>query len=83
WKSSKQDKVADFTCEYEYIVACEASKEAIWMKNFIGDLRVIPIVQDPIEIFCGNECAVSLTKEPMDHEKSKHIKRKYHLFKAK
>ncbi|GJY47007.1 hypothetical protein Tco_0436070 [Tanacetum coccineum] len=34
WKSSKQDTVADSTCESEYIAACEASKEAIRMKNF-------------------------------------------------
>nr|GEV19736.1 hypothetical protein [Tanacetum cinerariifolium] len=44
--------------------ACEASKEAILMKNFIGDLGVVPTVQDPIEIFCDNESAVALTKEP-------------------
>ncbi|GJX99364.1 hypothetical protein Tco_0356383 [Tanacetum coccineum] len=42
WKSSKQDIVTDSTCESEYIAACEASKEAIWMKNFIGDLGVVP-----------------------------------------
>ncbi|GKD56578.1 hypothetical protein Tco_1289965 [Tanacetum coccineum] len=29
WKSLKQDIVADFTCESEYIIACEASKEAM------------------------------------------------------
>ncbi|GKB78474.1 hypothetical protein Tco_0945369, partial [Tanacetum coccineum] len=29
WKSSKQDTVADFTCESEEIAACEALKEAI------------------------------------------------------
>nr|GEX59040.1 hypothetical protein [Tanacetum cinerariifolium] len=68
--------VADSTRESEY---CEASKEAIWMKNFIGDLRVVPTVQDPIEIFYDNESAVALTKEPNDHEKSKHIERKYHF----
>ncbi|GKB14102.1 hypothetical protein Tco_0848025 [Tanacetum coccineum] len=79
WKSSKQDTVADSTCESEYIAACEASKEAIWMKNFIGDLGVVPTVQDPIEIFYDNESAVALTKEPKDHEKSKHIERKYHF----
>ncbi|GJT99494.1 retrotransposon protein, putative, ty1-copia subclass [Tanacetum coccineum] len=69
WKSSKQDTVADSTCESEYIAACEASKEAIWMKNFIGDLGVVPTVQDPIEILCDNESAVALTKEPKDHGK--------------
>ncbi|GJR53533.1 putative RNA-directed DNA polymerase [Tanacetum coccineum] len=83
WKSSKQDTVADSTCESEYIAACEASKEAIWMKNFIGDLRVVPTVQDPIEIFCDNESAVTLTKEPKDHGKSKHIDRKYHFVRSK
>ncbi|GKE03802.1 retrotransposon protein, putative, ty1-copia subclass [Tanacetum coccineum] len=59
--------------------ACEASKEAIWMKNFIGDLGVVPTVQDPIEIFCDNGSAVALTKGPKDHGKSKHIERKYHF----
>nr|GEW05098.1 hypothetical protein [Tanacetum cinerariifolium] len=35
WKSSKQDTVADSTCESEYIAAHKASNEAIWVKNFI------------------------------------------------
>nr|GEU89500.1 retrotransposon protein, putative, Ty1-copia subclass [Tanacetum cinerariifolium] len=83
WKSSKQDTVADSTCVSEYNAACEASKEAIWMKNFIGDLGVVPIVHDPIEIFCDNESAVALTKEPKDHGKSKHIERKYHFVRSK
>nr|GEV65249.1 hypothetical protein [Tanacetum cinerariifolium] len=76
-----KDIVADSTCESEYIAACEDSKEAIWMKNFIGDLRVVPTLQDPIEIFCDNKSAVALTKEPKDHRKSKHIERKYHYSK--
>ncbi|GJZ20878.1 retrotransposon protein, putative, ty1-copia subclass [Tanacetum coccineum] len=83
WKISKQDIVADFTCESEYIIACEASKEAILMKNFIRDLGVVPTVPDPIEILCDNESAVALTKEPKDQGKSKHIERKYHFFEAK
>ncbi|GJV44807.1 retrotransposon protein, putative, ty1-copia subclass [Tanacetum coccineum] len=56
-----------------------ASKECFIVKNFIGDLGVVPTVQDPIEIFCDNESAVALTKEPKDHRKSKHIERKYHF----
>ncbi|GJR23372.1 hypothetical protein Tco_0971899 [Tanacetum coccineum] len=55
WKRIRQYIVADSTCESQYIAACEASKEAIWMRNFIGDLGVVPTVQDPIEIFCDNE----------------------------
>nr|GEX69933.1 hypothetical protein [Tanacetum cinerariifolium] len=83
WKSSKQDTMADSTCESEYIAACEASKEAIWMKNFIRDLGVVPTVQDPIEILCDNESAVGLTKEPKDYGTSKHIERKYPFVRSK
>ncbi|GKD69672.1 hypothetical protein Tco_1323762 [Tanacetum coccineum] len=83
WKILKQDIVADSTCESEYIAACEASKEAIWMKNFIRDLRVVPKVQEPIEIFCYNKSAVALIKEPKDHGKSKHIESKNHFVQSK
>ncbi|GJW57503.1 retrotransposon protein, putative, ty1-copia subclass [Tanacetum coccineum] len=40
WKSSIQDTVADSTCESEYIAACEASKEAIWIKVEEGHVIV-------------------------------------------
>ncbi|GJY84156.1 reverse transcriptase domain-containing protein [Tanacetum coccineum] len=75
--------MVDSTCKSEYITACEASKEAIWMKIFIGDLGVVPTMQDPIEIFYDNESAVTLTKEPKDHRMSKHIERKYHFVQSK
>ncbi|KAI3780227.1 hypothetical protein L2E82_10198 [Cichorium intybus] len=75
---SKQETVADSTCESEYIAASEASKEAAWLKNFIGDLGVVPSIQEPVELFCDNEGVVALTKEPRDHGKSRHIERKYH-----
>ncbi|KAJ9554596.1 hypothetical protein OSB04_018641 [Centaurea solstitialis] len=78
WKSSKQPTVAESTCESEYIAASEAAKEATWLQNFIGDLGVVPTINEPIEIFCDNTGAVALTKEPKDHGKSRHIKRKFH-----
>ena len=79
WKSSKQETVDDSTCESEYIAATEASKEAIWLRNFIGDLGVIPSIKDPMEIFCDNGGAVALTKEPRDHGRSRNIDRKCHF----
>jgi len=49
------------------------------LKNFIGDLGVVPAIKEPMEIFCDNEGVVSLTKEPRDHGRSRHIDRKYHF----
>ncbi|KAJ9561157.1 hypothetical protein OSB04_006317 [Centaurea solstitialis] len=79
WKSSKQDTIADSTTEAEYIAACDAAKEAVWLRNFLSDLRVVASISRPIDIFCDNSGAVAQAKEPREHHKSRHVLRKYHL----
>ncbi|KAL0347852.1 UNVERIFIED_CONTAM: Retrovirus-related Pol polyprotein from transposon TNT 1-94 [Sesamum calycinum] len=79
WKSSKQDTIADSTTEVEYIAASEAAKEAVWIKNYIQELGVVPSIVKPIVIFCDNNGAIAHVKEPISHHKSKHIFRHYHL----
>ncbi|KAJ9542298.1 hypothetical protein OSB04_028804 [Centaurea solstitialis] len=79
WKSSKQDTIVDSTTESEYIAASDAAKEAVWLRNFLSDLRVVASVSRPIDIFCDNSGAVAQAKEPREHHKSRHVLRKYHL----
>ncbi|KAL0404269.1 UNVERIFIED_CONTAM: Retrovirus-related Pol polyprotein from transposon TNT 1-94 [Sesamum radiatum] len=79
WKSSKQDTTADSTTEAEYIAASEAAKEAVWMKNYIQELGVVPSIAGPMVIFCDNNGAIAQAKEPRSHHRSKHILRRYHL----
>ena len=38
----KQSNITDSTMEVEYIAASEAAKEAVWLKNFLLDLEVVP-----------------------------------------
>ena len=54
WCSSKQSVVAGSTCEAEYMAASEAAHEAIWVKEFITDLGVIPNASGPIKLFCDS-----------------------------
>ena len=42
WRSVKQSSTVDSTMEAEYIAASEAAKEAVWLKNFLLDLEVVP-----------------------------------------
>ncbi|KAJ9536773.1 hypothetical protein OSB04_un000077 [Centaurea solstitialis] len=79
WKSSKQDTIANSTTEAEYIAASDAAKEAVWLRNFLSDLRVVASISRPIDIFCDNSGAVAQAKEPREHHKSRHVLRKYHL----
>ncbi|KAJ9540760.1 hypothetical protein OSB04_027266 [Centaurea solstitialis] len=79
WKSSKQDTIADSTTEAKYIAASDAAKEAVWLRSFITDLRVVASISRPIDIYCDNSGAVAQAKEPREHHKSRHVLRKYHL----
>ncbi|KAJ9552498.1 hypothetical protein OSB04_016543 [Centaurea solstitialis] len=79
WKSSKQDTIADSTTEAEYIAASDAAKEAVWLRNFLSDLRVVASISRPIDIICDNSGAVAQAKEPREYHKSRHVLRKYHL----
>jgi hypothetical protein len=79
WKSSKQDTVADSTTEAEYIAACSAAKEAVWIKKFITELGVVPSIVNPITLYCDNTGAIAQAKEPRSHQRSKHILRRFHL----
>ncbi|KAL0296018.1 UNVERIFIED_CONTAM: Retrovirus-related Pol polyprotein from transposon TNT 1-94 [Sesamum radiatum] len=67
WKSSKQDTTADSTREAEYIAASEAAKEAVWMKNYIQELGVVPSIAKPIVIFCDNNGAIDQAEKLRSH----------------
>ena len=54
----------------------EAVKETIWLKGLVGDLG---LQQDDSVVFCDNQSAIHLTKNPMYHERSKHIAVKYNF----
>ena len=51
WKSSKQETTADSTTESEYIAACEAAKEVVWIKKFINELGVVPSIVHSILLY--------------------------------
>ncbi|GFS36335.1 hypothetical protein Acr_00g0045430 [Actinidia rufa] len=79
WRSVKQSCIADSTIEAEYIAAYEAPNEAVWLKKFLLELGVVPLAKGPIILHCDNSAAIAQSKDPRDHNKGKHIERKYHL----
>ena len=73
WRSIKQTCVADSTMEAEHVAACEAAKEAVWPREFLKELAVVPSMHEPIRHYCDNSGAVANAKEPRNHHKGKHI----------
>jgi hypothetical protein len=79
WKSSKQATVVNSVTEAEYIAACDAAKEAVWMRKFLTELGVVPSIKESVPLLCDNTGAIAQAKEPRSHQRSKHVLRKFHL----
>jgi hypothetical protein len=79
WRSYKQSVIAHSTTEAEYMVASEASREGVWIRNFIDELGVVPSALDPLEILCDNTGAIALAKEPRYNPNTKNINRWFHI----
>ena len=75
----KQSCIVDSTIEAEYVAACDAEKEAVWLKKFLSDLGVLRMEQVSITLFCHNSGVVAQSKDPRNHKKGKHIERKYYI----
>ena len=65
--------------EDEYIAACKVDKEAVWLRQFLIDLEVVPSANKQITIYRDNSGAVANSRVPRSYKRGKHIERKYHL----
>ncbi|GKG43268.1 hypothetical protein Tco_0479952, partial [Tanacetum coccineum] len=63
WKNTKQSIFATLFAEAEYKVALDASKEAVWVRKFIDELRVVPIIEEPIKMYYDNTGAITIANE--------------------
>ena len=65
--------VADSVCEAEYIMASDATKEAVWLKKFIIELGVILSIDGLVLLYCDSTGARAQAKKPKSHHRTKHI----------
>ena len=83
WSSQRQKTVATSTLDAEYIAGAEAAKEAVWIRNFINDLRIPGLYVKSVPLFIDCNSALKLTRNPEFHSKSKHIDVKHHFIREK
>ncbi|GJR93470.1 retrovirus-related pol polyprotein from transposon TNT 1-94 [Tanacetum coccineum] len=76
WFSKKQTALAISTTEAEYVSAEKACQQALWMKQTLVDYG---IRLDDIPIMCDNKGAIDLSKNPIQHSRTKHIEIRHHF----
>lgn len=67
----------------EYIACAEAAKEAMWIRNFINDLRIPGVHIDKVPLYIDNNAALKLTRNLEFHNRAKQIDVKHNFIREK
>ncbi|KAF6208713.1 hypothetical protein GE061_017171 [Apolygus lucorum] len=76
WESRKQRTVALSSTEAEYMALTEATKEAIYWRQFLKEISNDEL---PITLHCDNQGAMLLAKNPVFHAWTKHVDIRHHF----
>ncbi|GJY72260.1 copia protein [Tanacetum coccineum] len=68
--------LAKSTTEAEYVSARKACQQALWMKQALIDYDV---QLDDVPIMCDNKGAIDLSKNPVQHSRTKDIEIRHHF----
>jgi hypothetical protein len=69
--------VALSSCEAEYIAGTGAACQAVWLRRLLEELVGLTVAAPMIKV--DNQSAIALNRNPVLHDRSKHIKTKYHF----
>jgi hypothetical protein len=73
WLSQKQKAVAKSSCEAEYM----ASAAAVWLRRVLEEVTRVSVLVPTIRM--DNTTVIALAKNPILHDRSKHIDVKFHF----
>eukprot|EP00253_Pinus_taeda_P025522 PITA_25522 len=77
WAGSVDDRKITSGAEAEYVATASCCTQLLWMMHTLQDFQIT--CTPPISILCDNTSAISISKNPVMHSKTKHIPIKYHF----
>nr|GEU39754.1 retrovirus-related Pol polyprotein from transposon TNT 1-94 [Tanacetum cinerariifolium] len=75
-KDDEADSVDNTKYQAEYVSAGKACQQALWMKEALIDYD---IRLDDVLIMCDNKGAIDLSRDPVQHFRTKHIEIRHHF----
>jgi hypothetical protein len=77
WQSQKQKVVALSSCEAEYIAGSTATCQGLWLSQLLAELKSEK--RKSFKLKMDSQSAIALSKNPVFHERSKHIDVRFHF----
>ena len=81
WRSKKQTVVARSSAEAELRSVALGICEGLWLKMLLEELGMN--IEGPINAYCDNRAAISVSHNPVHHDRIKHVEIDRHFIKEK
>ena len=81
WRSKKQNVVVRSSAEAELRLVALGICESLWLKMLLEELGMK--IQGPISTYCANKVAISVSHNPVHHDRMKHVEIDRHFIKEK
>lgn len=81
WESKKQPTVALSSAEAEYMALSSCAKEAVYLRRFLSEISNISKAK--VTIYNDSQSAQMLAKNPIHHNRTKHIDIRFHFIREK
>lgn len=81
WRSKKQTVVSRSSAAPEFKAMAHGICEGIWLKRLLKELRIQD--EEPLHMFCDNPATISIAKNPVHHDRTKHVEIDHHFIKEK
>ena len=81
WRSKKQNVIARSSVEAEFRAAAHGICEIMWIRRLLEELKMGS--SSPMKLYCDNKAAISITHNPVLHDRTKHVEVDKHFIKEK
>nr|GEU89442.1 copia protein [Tanacetum cinerariifolium] len=78
WMSNKQDCTAMSSVEAEYVALSTSCFQVMWMRTQLKDYG---INYSKIPLYCNSQSAITISCNPVQHSRTKHIHTQYYFIK--
>nr|GFA64016.1 putative copia-type protein [Tanacetum cinerariifolium] len=81
WRSKKQKVVALSSAEAEFRRIAKGVTEALWIRKLLSEVGYPP--KEVNRIMCDNKATIQISKNPVQHDRTKHVEIDRHFIKEK